>query len=72
MFSRCTICNIELTQVGKHQIQDKVPEYVFQTQEKFYTCKNCLRIYWAGTHWGNVSGALKELSLIGQQGLWNL
>ena len=61
MFSRCTICNIELQGINKQQIKDRVPEYVFKTQQKFFACPSCQRVYWPGTHWGNVSEALKEI-----------
>lgn len=61
MFSRCTICNEEISQVPKDKVKDRVPEYVFKTQSDFFTCLNCQRIYWQGTHWGNVKMALKEL-----------
>jgi len=62
MFSRCIICNMELTQIEKEKIKDKVPEYVFKTQEDFITCPKCKRIYWQGTHWGNVTKTLEEIT----------
>jgi uncharacterized protein len=62
MFSRCIICNVELAQIQKEKIKDKVPEYVFKTQEDFITCPKCKRIYWQGTHWGNVQNILKEIA----------
>lgn len=62
MFSRCIICNTELRGIEKQQVADKVPEYVFKTQEEFFTCSSCRRIYWPGTHWGNVNKTLKEIS----------
>ena len=61
MFSRCIICNTELSEIDKPQVRDKVPEYVFKTQDDFLTCPSCLRIYWQGTHWGNVTKTLKEI-----------
>lgn len=61
MFSRCIICNIELNEIDKQQVKDKVPEYVFRTQDEFLTCPSCQRVYWSGTHWGNVSRILKEI-----------
>jgi len=61
MFSRCIICNEKLAVIAKEQVKDKVPEYVFNTQENFITCPKCKRIFWQGTHWGNVNDALKEL-----------
>ena len=63
MFSRCIICNTQLCEIEKQQVKDKVPEYVFKTQEEFFTCPSCRRIYWPGTHWGNVSTIIKELQL---------
>jgi len=62
MFSRCILCNVELAQIDKKKIRDKVPEYVFKTQEDFITCPKCKRIYWQGTHWGNVQNMLKEIA----------
>ena len=61
MFSRCIICNIELNKIDKQRIKDRVPEYVFKTQDEFFTCSSCQRIYWSGTHWGNVKKTLEEL-----------
>ena len=61
MFSRCTVCNSQLESLDKEKAKPDVPEYVFQTQNEFYRCKVCSRIYWRGTHWGNVKEALKEI-----------
>lgn len=61
MFTRCIICNEELADIEKEKVKDKVPEYVFKTQEDFITCPKCQRIYWQGTHWGNVTQTLKEI-----------
>ncbi|MFH1457637.1 MAG: Mut7-C RNAse domain-containing protein [Candidatus Omnitrophota bacterium] len=63
MFSRCTICNEELAAVEKEKIKDKVPEYVYKTQEDFMSCPKCNRTYWQGTHWGNVAQTLKKITL---------
>jgi uncharacterized protein with PIN domain len=62
MFSRCIICNEELIEIEKEKIKDKVPEYVFKTQKDFITCPKCKRIYWQGTHWGNVTQVIKEIT----------
>lgn len=59
MFSRCTICNAELVAIEKNKVKDKVPEYVFKTQSNFVTCPKCQRIYWQGSHWGNVEETLQ-------------
>jgi len=62
MFTRCTICNLELAPIAKEKVRGKVPDYVFQTQESFFICPKCSRIYWHGTHWGNASSIIKELN----------
>jgi uncharacterized protein with PIN domain len=61
MFSRCIICNEELTDIDKENLKEKVPAYVFETQKNFTACPKCSRIYWQGTHWGNVENTLKEV-----------
>lgn len=62
MFCRCTICNKELVSIDKNKIKEKVPEYVYNTQENFFVCTVCNRIYWQGTHWGNVAKIIKEIN----------
>lgn len=64
MFSRCILCNVELAAVEKEKIKERVPGYVYTTQEKFIACPACKRVYWAGTHWGNVSATLKEIGVM--------
>ena len=61
MFSRCILCNEELARAEKETMKMRVPEYVFETQDTFFTCPKCGRVYWQGTHWGNVSATLNEL-----------
>jgi uncharacterized protein with PIN domain len=60
MFSRCIICNIALEDTEKEKVKDKVPEHVWRTQEQFVACPLCHRIYWRGSHWGNVADALED------------
>ncbi len=62
MFKRCTLCNELLVDVDKDSLRDLVPEYVFKTQEDFVQCPRCQRIYWQGTHWGNVKETIAKLS----------
>lgn len=59
-FIRCTVCNKELVKIEKEKIKEKVPEYVFETQNEFVTCPACGRIYWRGTHWRNVIETLQD------------
>jgi len=63
MFSRCIICNTLLAPIEKNKIQSQVPDHVFKAQEHFITCPKCKRIYWQGTHWGNVTKTLEEIGV---------
>jgi uncharacterized protein with PIN domain len=62
-FSRCIECNVSLVDVTREQVQERVPPFVFQTQEEFMECPSCQKLYWRGTHWHNM---LKELAVIGE------
>ena len=53
-FSRCIECNLALNGVDKEQVRDRLPPYVFQTQEEFKECPVCRKLYWRGTHWRNM------------------
>ncbi len=50
IFTRCLVCNRRLDPVAKEKIKDKVPPYVYSTQDEFDICQQCGRIYWSGTH----------------------
>ena len=62
-FSRCIECNVSLVDVTREQVQERVPPFVFKTQEEFMECPSCQKLYWRGTHWHNM---LKELAVIGE------
>jgi len=60
-FSRCSVCNSPLRRVSKEAVQERVPPYVFQTQERFSLCPQCGKIYWRGTHWQRMRERLRRL-----------
>lgn len=47
---RCLRCNTPLERVEKAAVIEKVPPYVFKTQDEFSVCPSCGRVYWPGTH----------------------
>lgn len=61
LFSRCPKCNTLLREIKKDEIKDKIPEFVYQTYNEFWTCPTCKRYYWAGTHWMNIKAKVKNL-----------
>ncbi len=50
-FARCVACNATLEEVDRASAEGRVPEYVWETQERFFLCRGCGRIFWRGTHW---------------------
>ncbi len=60
MFTRCLICNREIEPIEKKKVSGRVPSYVFQTQEHFYHCADCDKVYWKGTHWDLVKDFLNR------------
>jgi uncharacterized protein with PIN domain len=67
MFKRCLRCNDLLIPLTKEEAQQKwpeLPEYVFQTQERFNWCNQCRKVYWAGTHVRNMIRTLKDWGVI--------
>ena len=49
-FSRCLECNDLLKSIKKETIIEQLPLKVAQTQNEFYQCPSCKKIYWKGTH----------------------
>ena len=50
VFSRCIECNWPLKEVDKEAAFERVPPFVYLTQERFAMCPSCNRVYWHGTH----------------------
>ena len=49
-FRRCLECNSELMKIAKEKIAGDLPPKVNQSQEEFYKCPGCKKLYWKGTH----------------------
>ena len=61
-FTICLECNQLLMAKSKPQVEDRVPHYVFRTQDQYMECPNCHRLYWRGTHWQAMTERLKKFS----------
>lgn len=62
LFTRCDRCNVPVEPVEKVLVKDHVPPYVYQTQQQFYRCPTCQRMYWAATHWQRASTVFDRLT----------
>ncbi len=64
LFTRCLECNTPLQPIVKESIKERVPPYVFATQERFSWCPDCRRIYWPATHQQRMTEELKKLGVV--------
>jgi len=64
--TRCLECNALLAEIGKSNVREKVPSYIYETQAEFRVCPICSRIYWRGTHWQGIVREMAELLKPGQ------
>lgn len=58
--SRCLNCNGVLVEREKESIKSEVPFYVYRTQERFYSCPDCGKIYWRGTHYEDMKKRINK------------
>ena len=59
-FSICLECNQPLAERSREQVRERVPPYVYQTQEQYMECPACHSIYWRGTHWQAMTRKLER------------
>jgi uncharacterized protein len=59
---RCIRCNLPLEPRTKSEAQGFVPDFVWASQDAFWTCPRCHRIYWAGTHRHHMAEAIRRLA----------
>jgi uncharacterized protein with PIN domain len=61
--SRCAICNEPLQAIARCEVVDRVPPYVYRTQNEFRRCPKCGRIYWPGTHYDAMSTQMRAFGV---------
>jgi uncharacterized protein with PIN domain len=61
-FTICLECNNPLEKRSREEVEERVPPYVFQTQQQYMECPACHRIYWRGTHWQAMLRKLERLT----------
>jgi uncharacterized protein len=59
--TRCLACNALLAEIGKGAVRERVPPYIYETQEEFRVCPICSRIYWQGTHRQGMAREIAQL-----------
>jgi len=61
LYTRCLLCNDTIDAIPREEAEGKVPDFIFSQQRDFYRCPKCRRIYWQGSHLGNMLKRVKEL-----------
>ncbi len=59
--SRCTLCNSEIVEISKKDVRGRVPEGVYERQDRFWYCERCDKIYWEGSHWEMMRSFAEEI-----------
>lgn len=49
-FSRCLLCNEPTEPVSKDEVRHLVPDFIWESHERFCRCGRCQKIYWSGSH----------------------
>jgi hypothetical protein len=62
---RCPRCNVPIEPRTKAEVFDRVPEFVRSTQDAFWGCSVCGRVYWAGSHWRRMNETIRTLMAYG-------
>jgi len=61
IFTRCTLCNELVVPIQKKNVQNRVPDYIYEVTKEFVYCKQCDKIYWPGSHIKKVRQLLNEI-----------
>jgi hypothetical protein len=61
IMNRCIECNVQLIDVGKNSIEQKVPEFVFHQYGQFRECPQCGKVYWEGSHAAAMARFVKDI-----------
>lgn len=58
---RCPRCNAVVEPRTKAEVFGRVPEFVWSSQDAFWGCPACGRLYWAGSHWRHMDNTIRAL-----------
>ena len=60
--ARCSLCNGELRFIQKNNVTDKIAVGVLETNNEFWECMKCKKLYWEGTHIRNMQKFVSKLN----------
>jgi hypothetical protein len=60
----CPVCNGELKQTKRKEVEGKVLEAVLKKHDKFWLCKKCGKVFWEGSHWERINESVERIKEI--------
>jgi uncharacterized protein with PIN domain len=60
LFTRCAECNTPLIPKTREDVFEKIPPYIYLTQDQFALCPACDRVYWKGTHADRIAEKVRR------------
>lgn len=64
LFTRCTLCNLELEAESRERALAEAPAKVRELDTRFFRCPGCRRLYWSGTHVARAVETLRGMGLL--------
>ncbi|MCX8182435.1 MAG: hypothetical protein N3D12_04895 [Candidatus Methanomethyliaceae archaeon] len=58
--TRCTVCNASLIEVDR----SKIPSEDIPNISPLWSCPNCGKVYWHGSHWKGIEERIKNIKNI--------
>jgi uncharacterized protein with PIN domain len=59
--TRCIACNLPLKLLSREQARNLVTPYVGERAASFAVCPGCERVFWQGTHYGDMERKIGRL-----------
>jgi uncharacterized protein with PIN domain len=59
--TRCLACNLRLKRLSRKNARNLVAPFVFESASAFSICPRCGRVYWPGTHFGDMDKRLAKI-----------
>jgi len=59
--TRCIACNLPLKPLSRERARNLVTPYVRERAASFAVCSGCDRVFWQGTHFGDMERKIERL-----------
>ena len=60
-FTRCMECNGTVCEVAREEVRAELPQRVAESQQRFWRCQGCGRVYWRGNHYREMEALIARL-----------